>query len=107
MKDAQIPALPSLLNTPTPRPIFGEIFEHDVADIDDPSQSLLYRWCVQSDWKLIVSAKGKPPELFRIVADPHEQTNVAEQHPHKVRELTKLLDEWWTPEKSPPRTLRQ
>ncbi|MGK0203679.1 MAG: arylsulfatase A-like enzyme, partial [Planctomycetota bacterium] len=34
--------------------VFGEIFAHDVADVDDPSRSLLYRWFINDRWKLIV-----------------------------------------------------
>ena len=27
--------------------IFGEGFAHDMADIDDPEKTLLYRWCIE------------------------------------------------------------
>lgn len=38
------------------------------------------------DWKL-VAAKDDPWELYNIAADRAEQTNLATQHPDKVREL--------------------
>lgn len=39
--------------------IFGEGFAHDIADIHDPTISLLYRWCIQSQWKLILTYDGE------------------------------------------------
>lgn len=37
-----------LLGTPIDRDtIFGEGFAHDIADIDNPEASLLYRWCIE------------------------------------------------------------
>lgn len=75
---------------------FGEIFAHDVADIDDPSRSLLFRWIVQGDWKLIVPTKvGRAPELYEITADPAESANLAAENPPRVRALRRRLDAWW------------
>lgn len=79
-----------------PAEIYGEILEHDVADIDAPAKSLMYRWCLKGDKKLIVSAQGKA-ELFDIVSDPHETTNLADKQPEAVKELTATLDAWWKP----------
>ena len=39
--------------------VFGEIYEHDVVDIDRAEPNLLQRWCIAGDWKLIESADGK------------------------------------------------
>jgi len=39
--------------------IFGEGFAHDVADLDSPEASLLYRWVVEGKWKLILTYDGK------------------------------------------------
>ena len=39
-------------------PLFGEIYAHDVVDIDRPEPGLSYRWCIAGDWKLIESADG-------------------------------------------------
>ncbi len=76
--------------------VFGEVFAHDVADINDPTASLLYRWCVTKQWKLIVPAdSSKPVELYEIVTDPFEKQNVADQHPDVVKRLKKLIDQWW------------
>lgn len=77
--------------------LYGEIFEHDVADIDAPAKSLLYRWVIDGDWKLILPVDGKHPELFAIKTDPSETKNVAAAHPEVVAALTKKLDDWWKP----------
>ncbi len=83
--------------------VYGEIFEHDVADIDNPAASLLFRWCVADRWKLIVPhgdrAKDGPVELFDLAADPHETKNLAEREPETVQRLSARLDDWWLPEK--------
>lgn len=39
--------------------LFGEIYSHDVADLDDPSKSLLYEWCIKGKQKLIQTFPGK------------------------------------------------
>jgi uncharacterized sulfatase len=77
--------------------LYGEIFEHDVADIDAPAKSLLYRWVIDGDWKLILPVDGQHPELFAIKTDPSETKNVAAAHPEVVAALTKKLDDWWKP----------
>ncbi len=75
--------------------IFGEIFEHDMADIDDPTASLLYRWCIEGEWKLIVAKDGKQSELYNLQADPHESKNLAADHPDLVERLATRIDQWW------------
>lgn len=78
--------------------VFGEIFEHDQPDIDRPSAGLLFRWCRQGDYKLIVPAgDDAASELYNLAADPHETKNIIGDHTDKVAELRARLDEWWTP----------
>jgi uncharacterized sulfatase len=78
--------------------VFGAIYEHDEPDIDDPSAGVLFRWCRQGNWKLIVPAgNGGTPELYDLAVDPHEEKNLAADHPAEVAKLRKRLDEWWTP----------
>ena len=93
----------------TPRKeVFGESFAHDVADIDDPEASLLYRWVVDGKWKLLLTYDGKlgryasshprtekRPQLYDLLADPHEETNLAAQNPEVVSRLAARLQEWW------------
>ncbi|MCZ6675153.1 MAG: sulfatase [Verrucomicrobia bacterium] len=88
--------------------IFGEAFAHDIADIENPEASLLFRWCIQGDWKLLLTYDGevnrnahvhprdeKRPQLFNLKNDPHEKSNLAGQNPRVVARMAKMIDEWW------------
>jgi len=88
--------------------IFGEGFAHDIADIDKPEASLLYRWCIEGPWKLILTYDGevnryqsthprteKRPQLFNLLNDPHEKTNVAADHPEEVARLGEKIAAWY------------
>lgn len=101
--------------------VFGECFTHALVDLDDPARSLLWRWTVRDNWKLIVPATagtGGPfpagesqlldpatqekyrqgeVELFDLAADPDEKKNLASAQPDVVRELRASLDAWWKP----------
>ena len=93
--------------------IFGESFAHDIADIDNPQKSLLFRWCIEGRWKLLLTYDGevnryksthprteKRPQLFDLREDPHEKSNVAADHPEVVSQLAKKIAEWYpTPER--------
>ncbi len=86
--------------------LFGEVFDHDVADIDRPATSLQYRWTLsESRWKLILpNATGTPErpmipaarELYDVLADPQETHNLAAEQPERVEVLSKLIDAWWS-----------
>lgn len=78
--------------------IFGEIFAHDVADVDEPGKSLQHRWIIDGTWKLIVPAKeGARPELYDLGNDPEERQDLATREPDRVRTLLARLDRWWQP----------
>jgi uncharacterized sulfatase len=79
------------------RTVFGEIFAHDVADVDDPSRSLLFRWFISDRWKLIVPTASKAKtQLYDVLRDPTEQRNLAAEQPERVAELREALDRWWS-----------
>ncbi len=94
---------------PTPREIvFGEGCAHDVANVDDPEESLLYRWAIEGKWKLLLTYDGvvgryasshpreeKRPQLYDLFADPTEDHNVAKDHPEVVARLAKKIEEWY------------
>ncbi|MBE0544521.1 MAG: sulfatase [Verrucomicrobia bacterium] len=94
---------------PTPRrEVFGETFAHDVANIDRPEDSLLYRWVIEGRWKLLLTYDGqlgrharshprteKRPQLYDLLADPHEENNLAAKHPEVVARLAVKLQAWW------------
>jgi uncharacterized sulfatase len=88
--------------------LFGEGFAHDIANIEDPEASLLYRWCIEGSWKLILTYDGevhryrsvhprteRGPQLFDLSTDPHETRNVASEHPAVVSRLTERIREWY------------
>jgi uncharacterized sulfatase len=88
--------------------VFGESFAHDIADIEKPEASLLFRWCIEAKWKLLLTYDGevnryksthprseKRPQLFDLLADPHETKNLAGQHPDVVARLVKRINDWY------------
>ena len=88
--------------------IFGEGFAHDIADINNPEASLLYRWCIEDPWKLILTYDGevnryrsthprteRRPQLFNLLKDPYEKTNMAGDHPEEVSRLAKKIAAWY------------
>jgi hypothetical protein len=88
--------------------IFGEGFAHDIADLDKPEASLLYRWVIEGRWKLLLTYDGqlgryasshprseRRPQLFDLLADPHEQQNLAAEHPDVVQRLADQIAHWW------------
>ncbi len=97
----------------TPRQeVFGEGFAHDIADVDNPDASLLYRWIVEGKWKLILTYDGvvgryawshpreeRRPQLFDLLADPHEEKNLAAENPEVVADLAKKIQGWYPSER--------
>lgn len=45
-------------------------------------------------WKLLCNYDGSEAELYHVVSDPGEQTNVAAREPVEVQRLTKLASAW-------------
>lgn len=94
---------------PTPRKeVLGEGCAHDIANIDKPEDSLLYRWVIEGKWKLLLTYDGaigryasshprteKRPQLFDLLADPHEKNNLAKDNPEVVARLAKKIGDWW------------
>jgi len=95
---------------PTPRDtVFGETFAHDIPNIEKPEASLVYRWVIEGKWKLLLTYDGevsaryassnprdeKRPQLFDLLADPHENKNLAAKNPEIVARLATKLQQWW------------
>jgi len=111
--------------TASRRQVFGECYTHTIVDLDDPARSLLWRWTVQDQWKLIVPAKPSgdkvfpawqgrhvddvsrgmfergEAELYDVVTDPDERENLAGKHPAIVDRLSADIDRWWNPDAEP------
>ena len=86
--------------------IFGEAFAHDIADIENPQASLLFRWVIEGNFKLLLTYDGRPgkmkypptqfePQLFNLKTDPHEKKNLAKNKPETVKRLTKSIANFW------------
>lgn len=88
--------------------IFGEGFAHDIADVHQPEASLLYRWAIEGQWKLLLTYDGevnryqsthprteKGPQLFDLLQDPAEEKNLAREHPEVVARLAKRIEGWY------------
>ena len=89
--------------------VLGEGFSHDIADIKNPQASLLYRWAIEGKWKLLLTYDGevnryqtthprteKRPQLFDLIADPFEKSNLAAQNPDVVRRLGGYIQSWYS-----------
>ncbi|MEM7317133.1 MAG: sulfatase [Planctomycetota bacterium] len=93
--------------------IFGESFDHDQSDLNNTEATLAYRWCIQDNWKLLLSYQGElpgrypeihklmqgKPRLYDLSKDPLEQTNLIEQHADLAAELRKHIDDWYAVKK--------
>jgi uncharacterized sulfatase len=75
--------------------LVGEIFEHDIPDIDRAEPGLMYRWAISGDWKLIQSADGKERELYNLRDDPAEAKNLIASEPSRAEELAKKIKAVW------------
>ena len=88
--------------------IFGETFAHDIANLENPEASLLFRWMIEGKWKLILTYDGevnryqsthpreeKRPQLFNLLKDPSEEKNLAKYNPDIVARLSDKIAQWW------------
>ena len=108
-----LPGLNLLENLKNEKPIkrkeiFGESFAHDIADVENPEDSLIFRWTIEGKWKLLLTYDGevnryktthpreeKRPQLFNLLKDPKEKKNLAEQNPEVVGRLAAKIGKWW------------
>lgn len=88
--------------------VFGETHSIHNMTPGDPDNTLQYLWCVEDEWKLILRFHGEdttryrdvhswdtePVRLYRIKDDPHEQENLAQQHPEIVERLRQTIEDW-------------
>jgi uncharacterized sulfatase len=94
--------------------LFGESFSHDIMDIDHPESSLMYRWCIDGPWKLILTYECRSdryadahlnydhrPQLYHLHNDPQEQQNLATTQRELVRTLAEKIQRQWPVSKSP------
>ncbi|MEX0675507.1 MAG: sulfatase [Pirellulales bacterium] len=81
--------------------IYGECFTHSANDLDHPAANLRWRWLIDGHWKLIVpdpkNEPGEKVELYNLAEDPHEEKNLAHEHPDRAAKLQAMLDRCWKP----------
>lgn len=81
--------------------IYGEVFQHDVQDIENPASSLMYQWAIKGNWKLIkptsMEESDEQEQLFDLLADPHEQINLVESNKGVTGQLRSEIEEVWQP----------
>jgi uncharacterized sulfatase len=83
--------------------VFVEAYTHDIADLEDPTKSLIASAVIDGWWKLIVPGPVKPdrpfagvPEgavLYDLKSDPLEKKDVSKEHPEEVARLQALIKE--------------
>ncbi len=75
-------------------PVFGAAYTHDAVDIDQPAKSLLTRWILDGEHKLLVHTNPEQAdELYNVVADPAEQSPLTDDAVSAA--LRAKLDLWW------------
>lgn len=81
--------------------IFGEQYNHSIANVNLPTQSLENRWTINGWWKLITpDSKSRPdakPELYNLENDPSEKVDLSAAHPDKVIALSQQIEQCWHP----------
>lgn len=93
--------------------VYSEDYNHDVADVNDPTASLEHRMIMQAPWKMIIPAHESADlnkistgggrfipvigqtELYNLLQDPMEIRNVAADYPKVVEGLKKEIEFWW------------
>ena len=84
--------------------IFVEAYTHDIANLADPTKSLVTRVVIDSWSKLLVPGKSSPDknfadapkvtELYDLKDDPMEKSDLANERPDEVARLRALLKDF-------------
>ena len=87
------------------RLVWGEIFSHDMPDLNQPLKGLLYRWAIRDFDKIVTHHRGTlgryvwghqrdsfETQMYNLKSDPHERKNIAAQDKPRVQQLENLLN---------------
>ena len=95
--------------------LFIECYNHDILNVEKPSETVLYKVALNKKWKLMVPNKdlvirdftdpksnyygfySNQIQLFDLERDPEEQQNLAKKYPEIVAEMSSQINEWWQP----------
>ena len=93
--------------------VFAEAYDHDINNIEIPTETLLYQIAIEEKWKLVVPNESmvrgdatttaemragyysQDIQLYNLEDDPLESHNVAADHPEEVKRLSEEIDDWW------------
>jgi uncharacterized sulfatase len=83
--------------------LFGEIYQHNVENVDNPVQTLKWRWVRRDGWKLILPQPGfGSVELYHLYnqatgapVDPFETNNLAATETARVGDLSAAITQWY------------
>ena len=95
--------------------LFIECYNHDILNVEKPTETVLYKIALNEKWKLMVPNEelvirdftdpqahyygfySNQIQLFDLEHDPEEQINLAKEHPEIVAKMNKEIDQWWQP----------
>ena len=95
--------------------LFIECYNHDILNLEKPTETVLYKVAINKKWKLIlpnndlVVRNFKDPQenyygfysnqiqLFDMENDPNEQNNLVKQYPEIANRMRGQIDNWWQP----------
>ena len=75
------------------KPLFWKIGAPWPARPPKPDHWVSYA-VAKDQWKLVTNARGNHLELFDLVADPYEKTDLQSKNSKVVKELSRLLEDW-------------
>jgi uncharacterized sulfatase len=88
--------------------IYGESFLHDIIDVSVTEKSLVNRWIIKGEWKLLLTYTGNKltkedkklnpvlePQLFNLKEDPMETKNLVKEKPELFKELVGKIEAWY------------
>lgn len=95
--------------------VFAEAYDHDIRNIEAPTETILYKIAVEKEWKLLIPNNdmvtvdatslneeragyyAKDIQLFNLAKDPGELHNLVAEHPEEVARLSQKINTWWKP----------
>lgn len=94
-----ISILPTLLGKGTQK-------KHDYLYWEYTKGQIRSRALRMGDWKAVQNRMNRPIELYNLNQDVGETKNLAEQHPEKVKQMTKVMQQAHTEPRDFPQTLK-
>ena len=84
----------------------GEQKKHDYLYWEYTKGQIRSRALRMGDWKAVQNRMNRPIELYNLSQDVGETKNLAQQHPEKVKQMTKVMQQARTEPRDFPQTLK-